>query len=81
MITYDKVNMTVYRKDRKIWIETAHNDERSYVYQCVFHDLFAKKIHNCTYIKRIRYEPLYNGFQKIIVYYDNGVKTVYIIEK
>ena len=50
------------------------------VYKSLSEDLIAKKINNATYIRSIKREQLYNGFENITVYYSNNVKAVYTIE-
>jgi len=50
------------------------------VYKSLAEDLIAKKINNATYIRSIKRDQLYNGFENITVYYSNDVKAVYTIE-
>ena len=50
------------------------------VYEDLAHELIAKKINLCTYIKSIKRRPLYNGFDEITVSYDHGGRRVYTIK-
>jgi len=54
-------------------------DERD-VYCELSNRLISKKINKCTWIKSVKRTPLYNGYQKIVIYYYNGVKDTFIIE-
>jgi hypothetical protein len=46
-------------------------DEKQ-VYDDLAHELIAKKINNCLWIRSIKRENLYNGYERITVYYDHG---------
>ena len=73
--------LTIEKKQGKKWIVTYQAEDNSaYLYRRLSHDLIAKKINNCGYIKSIRRHPLYNGFTNIIVTYDNDVRATYTIE-
>jgi hypothetical protein len=70
-----------YTKAGKKWTESARTYSASVVKDFLLSDLIAKKINKCTYIKSIKKVCLYNGFNRFIVYYDNGVKSEYIIKR
>ena len=50
------------------------------VYRDLANDLIHKKINECKYITRIRKVPLYNGYDKIYVIYNNGVRRTYTVK-
>lgn len=50
------------------------------IYKRLSHELIAKKIHKCAYIKKISDKCNYDGTRNITVFHDNGVKDVYTIE-
>lgn len=72
--------MTIYVRHGKSYEQNHEITDKATVYERLTNDLIAKKINACTYIKSIKRINLYTGFQKIIVYYDNGVKTEYIVK-
>ena len=75
-----KVNFVVEVKEGREYKETYVCLNEIDVYRDLSHELINKKIHNCTYIKSIKRIPLYDGFQKIIVTYDNKMRRVYTVE-
>jgi hypothetical protein len=72
--------VTIYTKERNEWRKSLEICDPLEIYQRLASDLIAKKINACLYIKKIERGNLYNGTQKIIIYYDNGVKAVYIVK-
>lgn len=76
----DKVNMTIEVKSGKAYEVTNVNENRAEVYESLARDMVNKKLCACTYIKSIKRIQLYNGYEKIIVSYDNNVRCVYVIE-
>ena len=76
----NKVNMTIEVKNGKNYEVTRVCEDRAEVYESLARDMVNKKICCCTYIKSIKRIQLYNGFEKIIVNYDNDVRTTYTIE-
>ena len=76
----NKVNMTIEVKNGKTYEAERIVEDRAEVYESLARDLISKKINACTYIKSIKRTPLYNGFEKITVTYDNDVRRVYTIE-
>ena len=71
--------LTVYIKDGKNYIETYATTDPVNIYQRLTNTLIAKKINCCKWVKSIKRVNLYNGYQKITVLQDNGVKEEYII--
>lgn len=51
------------------------------IYDFLAHELIAKKINKCTYIRSIKRRPLYNGFIEVIVLYNDGVRAIYTIKQ
>jgi hypothetical protein len=72
--------MTVYTKEGKTYKESHTTSDTLTIYQRLTENLISKKINSCTYIRSIKRMNLYNGFQRITVYMDNGVKIEYIIK-
>lgn len=63
----------------KGYITFSVTDEAE-IFERLAHDLIAKKMHKCLYIRKITDQSLYNGYRKITVYYDNHCKAVYTIK-
>ena len=76
----NKVNMTIEVKNGKTYEVERVVEDRADVYESLARDMVNKKLCCCTYIKSIKRTQLYNGFEKIIVNYDNNVRTTYTIE-
>lgn len=69
----ETVNMRYEKKEGRQFIGTdANSDDATLVYDYLAHDLIAKKINACQYIKTIARKPLFNGFDQIIVTYCDG---------
>lgn len=64
------------RKWKEIWRDT---DPRE-IYDRLAHDLIAKKLNGCTYIRSVKRVQHYDGFITIIVTYGDNVRTFYTIE-
>ena len=62
------------------YVQTFECDDRSRVYKELADELIAKKLNECSWIRSIRREPLYNGFDHIYATYDHGVRRVYTVE-
>lgn len=68
----DTINMRYEKKEGRQFVATDSNsDDAALVYDYLAHDLIAKKINACQYIKTITRKPLFNGFDQIIVTYCN----------
>lgn len=61
-------------EDTPSWV----NLDRAEIYDRLAHELIAKNINKCQYIKRITRTNLYNGFIKIVVVEEYG-KIVFTI--
>ena len=77
------MNMEV---SKQVYVKNGRNYELSHtttnseeVYKDLAQALISKKINCCLYIRSIKRIPLYNGFQRIDVLYDNGVKVVFTV--
>ena len=77
----NQVKATAFIKESKKWVENWKTTNREVVYKKLLDDLISKKINACRYILRIERVNLYNGYERITVYYDNDVKTEYIIDR
>ena len=73
------VNYIVEVKNGKNYEITNTCTNCTDVYESLARDLINKKICQCSYIKSIKRTNLYNGFEKIIVTYDNNVRRTYTI--
>ena len=72
--------LTVYIKDGKNYVETYTTTDPANIYQRLTNTLIAKKINCCKWVRSIKRVNLYNGYQKITVLQDNGVKEEYTIK-
>ncbi len=75
----DKVNCRYEEKQGREYVTTWETEDAAQVYEDFAHELIAKKIHACTWIKSIKRMPLYTGFDRFIVTYDHGGRRVYTI--
>ena len=76
-----QVKATTFIKEHKKRVENWQTTDREVVYKKLIDDLISKKINACRYIIRIERVNLYNGYERITVYYDNDSKTEYIIDR
>lgn len=76
----NKVNFIVEIKSGKVYKAERTCTDTTEVYKALSNDIIAKKVNGCGYIKSIRRTPLYNGYQRIIVTYDNAVRRIYTVE-
>ena len=72
--------LTVYIKNGKNYVETYTTTDPINIYQRLTDCLISKKINCCKWIRSIKRDNLYNGYQKITVLQDNGVKAEYIVK-
>ena len=63
---------------RKWGTEYEYTDHAS-IYEWLVHDLVAKKINACTYIRSIKRTNNYDGTQTIVVTYDGNTRNIYTI--
>lgn len=68
------------KKTGKTWSDTYIDTDIASVYKSLSHDLIAKKLNACTYIKSIKRIQNYDGTNTIIVTYDNNCRSVYTID-
>lgn len=68
------------KKTGKTWSDTYIDTDTASVYKSLSHDLIAKKINACTYIKSIKRIQNYDGTNTVIVTYDNNTRSVYTID-
>ena len=78
------MNKTIKRiaqkKDGKTWVNTYVDNDIASVYKSLSHDLIAKKINACTYIKSIKRIQNDDGTNTIIVTYEYNTRSVYTID-
>ena len=74
------ISKTTYKKDNKNWIQCNTTTDEKEIYKSLAHDLIAKKL-GVSFITRIKHRYNFDGTRTIDIYYDNGVKTRYIVER
>ena len=74
------INMVTEVKENGKYKVSYTYDDALYIYDRLAHDMIAKKINRCTWITSIKRTPLYNGFDRITVTYNNKVRNIYTIE-
>ena len=67
-------------KEGRVWRKSFITTDPTEVYKFLAEELIAKKINACSYIRSIKRTNLYNGYQKIVISYDNGDRAVYTIK-
>lgn len=67
-------------KQGKKWIESYTTNDTNEINRSLAHDMIAKKLHSCTYIKSIKDRCNYDGTRTITVTYDNDCRSIYCIE-
>lgn len=67
------------QKENGKYIECYRTENVQDIYKDLALTLISKKINGCTWVKSIKRTPLYNGFQKITVSYDNNCRDTYIV--
>ena len=71
---------TAYIKNGRQWTVTYIETDTTAIYKSLNRDLRYRFIHHSAYIKRLTDRCNYDGTRTITVYYDNGVKNVYIVK-
>lgn len=66
------------KRDGK-WVVAYWTDDESIIYPRLSGALIAKKINACRYINRIQRRNNYDGTQDIVVYYDSGMRTTFVV--
>lgn len=74
------INLIVELKKDNIYTETYNSVDPLEIYKRLTDTLIAKKINCCKWVRSIKRENLYNGYQKITVYQTNGIRETYIIK-
>lgn len=75
----EKVNVIYQEKQGRNFVTTWECNDATQVYDDLTHELIAKKLNACNWIKSIKRVPLYNGFDRITVSYDHGGRRVYTV--
>lgn len=78
-IETDKSSLVLEQKINKTYYFLHISDNKTEIYRRLAQELISKNINKCTYIKRISRSPLYNGYQRIYVTYDNNIRATYTI--
>lgn len=66
-------------KRGKQWVISHIDTKPIDIYKALATDLLAKKIHNCSWIKRIEDSNNYDGTRTIKITYDNDCRSIYTI--
>ena len=62
------------------WATISTYTDHAEIYEFLTHDLIAKKINACPYIKSIKRVNNYDGTQTITVTYDSTTRNIYTIK-
>lgn len=73
-------NLQVFVKKDKKYVETYNTTDKTEIYKRLCETLIAKKINCCKWVKSIKRESLYNGYQEITVLQAGGIKEIYTIK-
>lgn len=74
-----EIKKEVQVKQGRNWVAGYTSLNAADVYSDLSHDLIAKKLNSCTYIKSIKRTNNYDGTQTITVNYDNETRSIYTI--
>ena len=74
-----RVNCRHEAKHHGKYVLTWYTNDAEQIYNDLTHELIAKKLCSCSYIKSIKRVQLYNGYIRIIVQYDNDCRRIYTI--
>lgn len=69
------VEIKVNGKYDKTYTETNERD----IYTSLANDLIARYVTKARYVKRVIRKPRYDGTDEITVYYENGIRSIYIV--
>lgn len=75
------VNFIYEEKKNGKYVESFRCDDEQRVYDDLSHELIAKKLENCQYIRSIKRKQLYTGYIQIIVSYDHCGRRTYTIRE
>lgn len=76
----NRIYMSIEEKINGKYQEIRRVTDPAEVEHDLMHDLIAKKLHSCTYIKSIKDRTNYDGTRTITVTYTNNVRRIYRIE-
>lgn len=62
------------------WRTTFETTDPVDVYSALSHELIAKKLNACAYIRSIKRTNNYDGTQSIVVAYEIGTRSVYTVK-
>lgn len=75
-----EIKRVVEVKEGRNWnIHHEVTDEKE-IYESLAHDLIAKKLSSCTWIKSIKRVQNYDGTITITVNYDNNCRSLYTVK-
>lgn len=74
-----KIQRVIEVKKGNKWEMTDTWTDEKEIYNSLAHDLIAKKINACAWIKTIKRTYHYDGYQTITVDYGNGVRAQYTV--
>lgn len=66
-------------KEGNKWIVSNTIENAAEIYETLARELLAKKVQMCKWITKITDRTNYDGTRKIVVTYDNGVRSIYQI--
>lgn len=71
------------KKDKRVWNDTEYIDrDNEYIFKSLSSELISKYIYRANWIKRIEINEYYSSEHKqIIVTYDNGYRSIYLLER
>ena len=71
---------TAYIKNGKTWTATYIETDTAAIYKSLNKDLRNRFIHRAAYVTRVTDYCNHDGTRTITVYYNNNVKSVYIVK-
>lgn len=75
-----EIKYLVQEKQGRNYVDVHVCNNEKEVYKQLSHDLIAKKINCCTYIKSIKRVNNYDGTINVTVMYSNNVRRIYTVE-
>ena len=71
------------KKNKREWVDTqTDTEDDAYIFKSLANELMAKYQYKASWVKSISHDYLYSGTQyKVTVTYDNGYRSVYILDK
>ncbi len=76
-----KAHRTMYKKEGEKWVAMLTTYDELSVYKELSNRIIAKKIEQCKWITSIRSINHYNGWKTIYMYYGNGTKDAFLVER